>query len=98
MQVSTEMFLKSFFVLSQNTEGELFPQYLGELEKKAPVLTLKGSSPPEQWSPGQGVMEWGAARGPALYTWPPERAVGRLLPVVPWPSPSWSGAGFFFFF
>lgn len=25
MQVSTEMFLKSFFVLSQNTEAELFP-------------------------------------------------------------------------
>lgn len=25
MQVSTEMFLKSFFVLSQNIEAELFP-------------------------------------------------------------------------
>lgn len=28
MQVSTEMFLKSFFVLSQNTEAELFPSDL----------------------------------------------------------------------
>lgn len=34
MQVSTEMFLKSFFVVSQNTEAELFPSDPRRLEEK----------------------------------------------------------------
>lgn len=89
MQVSTEMFLKSFFVLSQNTEAGLLP---GEL-RGAPVLA---ASPQGREYAGAGGG-CGGPRVPGLTCKVGSRFWSRLtlssfLLVSGRPSHLWTGA------